>query len=155
MLHLLLKLRYIFLLAVGITFINSIVLVMVGCFRAVEGFIFLAEVIFNHKEGRPAVLLIESLDVFLVAFVFLIFSLGMAKIFIYNNREEKELPSWLNFTKFGELKMLLWETIIVTLVVFSLTKLVKTETIATWDTLIFPLIVLILTIGYWFMKKSH
>jgi len=155
MLHQLLKLRYVFLLAVGVTFVNSIILIVLGCVRAFEGIILFGQVTFNHTEGRPGVLILESLDLFLVAFVFMIFSLGMAKIFIFNNREEKDLPSWLNFTQFVELKMLLWETVIVTLVVYSLTNLIKMETALTWDALIFPLIVLILTIGYWLMKKSH
>jgi uncharacterized membrane protein YqhA len=105
------------------------------------------------EEHRPGMYLLKGLELFLVSMVFMIFSLAILRLFIAYGDGDEHLPPWLKIHNFKELKLLLWETIIVTLVVFSLTKMASIESL-TWTALILPGIILMLTVGLFLMKKS-
>jgi predicted membrane channel-forming protein YqfA (hemolysin III family) len=64
------------------------------------------------------------------------------------------LPPWLKIDSFKELKILLWETIIVTMVVFTLTQIASLKNTLTLDVLILPGTVFILSISLYFVKKE-
>jgi uncharacterized membrane protein YqhA len=105
---------------------------------------------------RPGVYLLEGLDLFLVSMVFLIFALGIIRIFThYNTTEDENLPRWLRIKDFKELKVLLWETILVTLVVFTFTRIISNKEVLQWNTLIIPSVVLILMLSLFLMKRSE
>ena len=78
------------------------------------------------EEHKPGLQILKGLDLFLVSIVFMILGLGILKIFVFSHMPFTDLPDWLNIKNFKELKILLWETILVTLVVFSLTGFVST-----------------------------
>jgi uncharacterized membrane protein YqhA len=148
-----LRLRYIVLLGVIFTFLNSVFFIIAGVVESVHGYV----VYFKHgisEEHRPGLYLLNSLDMFLVAIVFMIFALGIMKIFTHYHVPEEDLPGWLKIKNFKELKVLLWETILVTMVVFSLTRLIKIQGKFTWDQLILPCIILILTVSLYLVKKE-
>jgi uncharacterized membrane protein YqhA len=126
MLTKLLGLRYLYVVAVVFTLINSLVL--------------------------P---LLESLDWFLVALVFLVFSLGIAKIFIGYDGSHDALPSWLRIHDFKELKILLWESILVTLVVWCMSAVARSRDALTWEALVLPAIVLVLAVGLYLMRGKE
>ena len=71
-----------------------------------------------HTESHPGLSILESLDVFLVALVFLIFALGIAKLFLPEPSEKGglRLPNWMQIQNFTQLKLLLWEAVLTTLV---------------------------------------
>src|SRR5262245_18642994 len=114
MLTKLLSLRYAYVIAVIITLINSILFLFVGVRYSFEGWSNLYRQIQGENIPNARMPLLESLDWFLVALVFLIFSLGMAKIFIGYEGRDEDLPEWLRIGNFKELKVLLWEAIMVT-----------------------------------------
>jgi uncharacterized membrane protein YqhA len=66
-----------------------------------------------------------------------------------------DLPDWLNIKNFKELKILLWETILVTLVVFSLTGLVSGKDTLTWNVLILPAVIFVLSLSLFLMKRGE
>ena len=147
-----LNVRYVFLIAVIFTFINSIFFIVGGAIECIHGY----NLFFKHgmsEEYRPGMYLLKGLEMFLVSMVFMIFSLAILKLFIAYGEGDEHLPGWLKIHNFKELKLLLWETIIVTLVVFSLTKMASIEAL-TWNALILPGIILMLTGGLFLMKKS-
>jgi uncharacterized membrane protein YqhA len=99
--------------------------------------------------------LLESLDSFLAALVFLIFGLGIVKIFIAHDRVIEGLPSWLQIHSFRELKILLWESILITIVVMSMGTVARQLQSPTWDVLVLPAVVLVLAFGLFLMRMRE
>jgi uncharacterized membrane protein YqhA len=152
----LLSLRYLYAIAVAFTLINSAVFLLVGARYSIEGWSNLYRRFFLGEDVPNARLpLLESLDWFLVALVFLIFSLGIAKIFIGYAGTNEDLPEWLRIDSFKELKVLLWETILVTLVVWSISTIARRLETLGWDALVLPVVVFVLAAGLYLMRGKE
>ena len=153
MINKILRFRYVFLIAVVFTLLNSLFFLCAGVIESVHGYKLFLEHGLNGEE-RPGVFLLQGLDLFLVSMVFLIFGLGILSIFINYHNVDENLPDWMKIGNFKGLKILLWETVLVTLVVFSFTKIITTKEALKWDALIFPLVILVLTLGLFLLKRS-
>jgi uncharacterized membrane protein YqhA len=155
MLTQLLQLRYVYAIAVIFTLINSVLCLAAGIRESVEGY----RVIFQYLSGEeivgPKLLLLESLDSFLAALVFLIFGLGIVKIFIAPDRMIEGLPGWLQIHSFVELKILLWESILVTLVVMTMGTVARRLDSLSWDVLVLPAVVLVMAVGLYLMRSGE
>ena len=156
-----LRIRYIYIIAVIFTFLNSIFFLMTGVIESLHGF----KIFFKKlRTGEPILIgiyFMESLDRFLVSFVFMIFSLGIYKLFFVSGEKTDPLPAWLHIETFKDLKILLWETILVMLVVFTVSLVVNTTATKgpvtsslDWNALILPAIILILSVSLYFMQKK-
>lgn len=157
MFHKFLQAKYILAIAVVFLLLNALVFVIAGSVQSIHGYIEFIEFGFSPGEGkRPGIHLLEGLDMFMVAMVFLIFGLGIARLFIFDKMDNSQVPSWLNVHDIKGLKVLLWETILVTLVILCVTNLIKSP-MKSWEVLIFPLVILILTIALYLMrgKEEH
>jgi len=154
MINKILRFRYVFLIAVVFTLLNSLFFLCVGVMESVHGYAIFLEHGINGEE-RPGVFLLHGLDLFLVSMVFLIFGLGILSIFINYHKVDENLPDWLKIENFKGLKILLWETVLVTLVVFSFTGIISSKESLQWSSLILPGIILILTTGLFLMKRSQ
>ena len=109
------------------------------------------------SEAKPGVYILEAVDVFLMALVFLIFAIAIIKLFVpdaHNIMIVKNLK-WLRVRNFTELKMLLWEAVTVTLVVFFLTSYIHDADHVSWKAIILPCAILLLSISYFIMKKTE
>ncbi len=155
MLKTLIKFRYLFVVAGIITLLNALVILSIGVYKAVEGYIAAFEMVSHHTTERPGIMIVESLDLFLISFVFMTFGLGIINITLNKTEKTNDLNEMLSLKQFRELKLLLWETILITLVVFCLTQIVKHEMNLTWIDMAIPGVVFILSVSYWFVKKSH
>ena len=114
----LLSIRYIILAAVGILFLNSIFFIVGGTVFSVKGYIeFIQNGFIPSETYNPGLYILKGLDAFMLAIIFIIFGLGIARLFLFNNASEDQIPSWLRFNEMKGLKVLLWETILVTLVI--------------------------------------
>jgi uncharacterized membrane protein YqhA len=89
--------------------------------------------------------------------VFLVLALGIGKLFFVGPKaaETMDLPSWLRVDNIAQLKVLLWETILVTLVITSLSELSaglfeKVQVTA----LVTPTAILLLSIALFLVKKA-
>jgi uncharacterized membrane protein YqhA len=151
MINKLLRLRFIYMIAVVVTFINSLVFLYLGVRAAYHG---LHKILENDFEGFPGLLFLESLDMFMVALVFLIFSLGVMRIFTHYDVNNDSLPAWLRISSFKELKVLLWETILMTLAIASVSSFARRQNALTWDVMIIPAMVLVLSLGLYLMRKE-
>lgn len=148
----LLQLRFVFLIAVIVTLINSFFFLYLGLRHAYHGY----EIVFGAvQEKNPGLAFVESIDMFMIAFVFLIFSLGIMRIFTHYHVSDENLPNWLRINSFKELKVLLWETILMTLVILSLSLLVRNLSNLTWDILIVPSMTFILAISLYAMQRTN
>lgn len=139
------------------TFLNSFVFIIFGVYRSIKGYYGLIEQLINNNVQTPGVILAESLDSFLIAIVFIIFSLGMYKLFILNGNDNgrSRLPEWLEINNLSDLKFLLWETFIITLIILTMTTIIESMPHLGWNALILPAIILILSIGIFVVKKSN
>lgn len=151
MLQRLLPLRFIFLIAVAVTFLNSLAFLFIGVRSAYHGYISLMD---HNLDGRPGMLFLESLDMFMVSLVFLVFGFGMVRIFTHYDTNDENLPGWLRIKDFKELKILVWETILVTLVVVSVSVVIRRLNNLGWEVLILPGMILLLSISLFVMKRE-
>ena len=148
MLKSLLKLRYLYIVVVVFNAINSVAYLAVGVYKSIHGYIAIFESMSHHDEwGNPGIHLAEALDAFLISIIFLIFAFGVYKIFLSDNTKESNLPKWLDIKSLSDLKLLLWEGIVVSLLVFTLTVIFTDIDNPSWDMLILPAIVFLLTVG--------
>ena len=155
MLKQILKLRYIYLVVVFFNVVNSFAFLVLGVFKSIKGYQAIIESLSGNGEwSNPGVLLAESLDTFLVSFVFLIFAFGIWKIFIRDNTKESDLPKWLDIKTLKDLKLLLWEAIVITLLVFTVTIIIENIEVLSWNLLILPAVVFILTLGLVILRMN-
>jgi len=148
----LLGIRYIIILAVCILLVNSVFFIVGGTIMSVQGY---TEYIQNgfvpSATYQPGLLVLKGLDAFMLAIIFMIFGLGIARLFLFNNAPDDQIPSWLRFHEMKGLKVLLWETILVTLVIYCL-QILLTHKEMVLELLILPVAILLLTIALFFMR---
>jgi uncharacterized membrane protein YqhA len=154
MLNNILRFRYIFLITVFFSFLNSIFFLIGGAMKCLKGYKIFLQNGFS-VEGHPGLYLLEGLDFFLVSMVFLIFGLGVLNIFISYHKVDENLPDWLKIGSFMGLKILLWETVLVTLVVYSFTVVIAKIDALQWNILVLPGVILILTIAIVLLKRTE
>lgn len=143
------------LLVVFITFTNALVFFGLGIYHSVLAYI---DIVHGHWEKHPGVVHVESLDRFLFGFVFIIFSVGLSRLFLADTifLRNYELP-WLKITEFHQLKSLLVSAILVALfVAWAPTAVtISQQQVFDWTTLIFPACILILAVSAKFIKDSY
>jgi uncharacterized membrane protein YqhA len=110
----------------------------------------------HEQMARPGLELLHSLDFLFVSMVLIVLALGIAKLFLISPTEVEiaTLPKWLQIDEISELKVLLWETILTTMLILALSDL--TEGLfapLTWTVLLTPIAILLLATSLFFMKK--
>jgi uncharacterized membrane protein YqhA len=156
MLQRLIKVRFLFLLGFIFVLTNSVLLLFISALKSIEGYRILLEHGIGHSvEGRPGVPILESLDLLLISIVFFILAFGILRIFILKDENDENVPKWLRIHSFMELKALLWETVLLTLVVFCFTKIVSGQEPISVNTLILPGAIVLLALGLLIVRKAH
>jgi uncharacterized membrane protein YqhA len=104
-----------------------------------------------------AIGLLKVLDVFLFSIVFFVFSFGILVLF---NRQEnvlpENLPKWLRIEDFIQLKAILWEAVLTTLVISFLANYVARNFAGLeqgLDSLILPAAILMISISLHILKR--
>lgn len=109
--------------------------------------------------GYMAIGLLHSVDLFLIAIVFMVLALGILLLFSDGgNAFTATLPQWLHIRSFMHLKVILWEAILTTLVVSYLAGLAEKKILgqpSTINTLFLPGGVLIIALSLYLLKKSE
>jgi uncharacterized membrane protein YqhA len=138
---------------VSIVLLHSLFFVSIAVYQSIHAYILLAQ---GKLEARPGVHIAESLDGFMLALFFIMFSLGIAKLFLpsANFLGKYNLP-WLKIENFSQLKLLMWEVLLTTIFVFFVTKLLMSENELSWNLLIFPASILMLAVAYKLLKDEH
>jgi uncharacterized membrane protein YqhA len=123
--------------------------------------------VFSHFEAAEGedisqlmiIGLLHAIDLFLIAIVFFVLSIGMMVLFVDPDTTlPLKLPEWLRVKNFVELKIILWEAILTTLVVYYIAglaeKKIKGVEITT-QSLIVPAAVLLIALSLFFVKKEE
>ncbi len=104
---------------------------------------------------RPMLPALEAVDMFFMALAFFIVAIGLVQLFV------GDLPwlrtdhlTWLRIESFGQLKLLLWDTFLVTIMVLFVTRLISAHEL-NWDLLVLPAAILMLTISSFLLKSKH
>ena len=153
----LLRIRYVVLLAILTMFINSVFLIIGGTILSVKGYMeFIQNGFIPSETYKPGIYIMKGLDGFMLAIIFIIFGLGIARLFLFNRISDEEIPSWLRFQDMKGLKVLLWETILVTLVIYCLQVLLTYKQLSL-ELLIIPGAILLLALALFFVrwKEKH
>ncbi len=130
--------------------------VVVGIFSGEKHFVKYSEL---STSEPPSLMLLEAVDSFLLSFVFFIFSFGLYKIFFLTdvNYPKDKLPRWLQMESIFELKALLWQSVLTTMVIIFLNNAVITmsHNEMSWQFLMLPSSILIISIALYFLKLAE
>ena len=139
------------------TFFISLVFLALGVYETLEGVIGIFQGLVN-SEARPGLLLFQALDLFLIGFLFLIFSLGFAQLFFPRPSRvislvESISPSWLQIENFTQLKFIMWDTVLTTLVVVFVGDIFRATGTYDWTFITIPCAILLISLGKYLIKK--
>lgn len=139
-------------------FAAGIVLAVVGAVDFVKVFFLIGSDISNLR-ALMAIGLLHAIDAFLIAIVFFVLALGI--LILFHDPEAAlpiKLPRWLHVHNFMELKGILWEAILTTLVVSYLTRLAE-RTIEgkdiTFYSLVIPGGIFLIALSLFFLKRAE
>lgn len=139
-------------------FTGGIVTTGLAVYEFIHAFLFVTE----EEKFNPGVMtvrILQATDLFIVALVFLIFSLGLYVLFMdkYRPRLDQMLPEWMRVKNFTQLKVVLWETILTTLVIHYLGTLaemkLKGEALGPAH-LILPGAIFLIALSLYLLKKE-
>ena len=134
-------------------FLNGILIIVIGIYKSVHAYSLVAQ---GRIEEKPGIHIAESLDSFLVAIFFMIFSIGISKLFLPKSNlfSGYDLP-WLKIENFSHLKYILWEVLLTSLFVFFITGVVVDRGQLQWTHLILPASIVMLAVAYKLFKEEH
>ncbi len=156
MFEVLLKIRYVALVIVVLSLADAVAYLVLGARIAVHAYAAVLDPA-SSSEARPGLELLHSLDFLFVSLVLLVLGLGIAKLFLLapDSKHHAGLPVWLRIESIGELKVLLWETILTTLLIAGLSELISgLFTRLDWAALLTPAAILTLALSLFFIKKA-
>ena len=154
--------KILFKIIVGVPVISSmfiaLVFIGVGVQSASIGTygVFMGEL---RTETTPGLKLIESLDLFLIGFLFLIFSIGFSQLFfpkpsIFMRVIDTITPEWLKVKSFTELKLILWDTLLTTLVIKFVSDAFIADGVYNWQLTIIPIGIFLISLSRYLIKKD-
>jgi len=111
-------------------------------------------IILDKHEGVAGGSIISSVDTFLFAIVILVLGGGIFKLFVGNENTFKNNMVFAKLQSFKDLKVLLWETILMTLTIWcALDFLLKPENLD-YKQLIIPATIVLLALALKLIKKE-
>jgi uncharacterized membrane protein YqhA len=137
--------------------LHAVAFVALGIIRGYQGY----RLIFHGPpwsgDDAPGVFIAKSIDAFLLALVFFVFSIGVLELFATQQESSglERIPAWMRVKSLSDLKFLIWEAILAALVVASVEALVVSSHDIQWTALIVPIALLILAAGLYLAKKAH
>jgi uncharacterized membrane protein YqhA len=134
------------------SFLNVLAMLAINVSNAIHVYVNL----FHPSTERPGVEVMEIVDGMLLVLLLLIMNVGFLKLFLPQSKLSKmiDLP-WLKMNSFSQLKHLLIETILTTLVVIFAATVVKEQGRLQWIDIIIPLSVLLLALTVKFVKDDN
>ncbi|MBL8003443.1 MAG: YqhA family protein [Flavobacteriales bacterium] len=131
--------------------IDALVLVFRGLWMTYEAY---HDLLTRPDVERPLLPALEAVDVFFMAIALFIVAVGLVQLFIGDLPFLKDVSfAWMRVESYTQLKLLLWDTFLVTLLVLFLTRIFAARTMG-WDVLILPGAILMLTVSSFLLKKG-
>lgn len=144
------KIKYLALLVSTLLMISGILAIVIGAIRLVESVLQLLGI----HEGKPGIHLIESVDTLLFSLVILVLAGGIFKLFVGNEHTFKESAIFSKLNSFMDLKVLLWETLLLTLTVWCALSFFVDPDSLHYEQLILPVSILLLALALKFIKTE-
>jgi len=144
------KIKYLALLVSTLLMICGILAIVIGAIRLVESVLQLLGI----HEGKPGIHLIESVDTLLFSLVILVLAGGIFKLFVGNEHTFKESAIFSKLNSFMDLKVLLWETLLLTLTVWCALSFFVDPDSLHYEQLILPVSILLLALALKFIKTE-
>ena len=155
MLRFFFRIRYVIVLAVIAALLGALLLIVSGSWHTIEAYVTLFAPGHSEPGASPTqvamVLVIESVDKFLLALALLYVAYSIYFLFIHDEAYERHwgeirMPEWLRVESLGEMKRVLLEVILVLLAVYVL-ELVFVEGVElAWTIMIIPATMLVIAI---------
>ena len=156
MVGLILKLRWAAVVIALFSAFHAMAFVAIGVVRGIIGYSLIIQGPPWDGDRAPGIQLARSVDAFLLAMVFFVFSIGVLALFLSDRRNSglESVPEWMRVRNLSELKFLIWEAILVALVVASVESFVAAGHELTWSALILPTGTLILALGLFLARRA-
>ena len=153
----LLRIRYLAAAVALIFALHAVGFLALGVLRAVQAYRLFLEPESLGPEARPGVHIAESVDALLFSLVLLVFALGTASLFLTagDKDDKSDLPPMMRVKSLTELKLLLWEAILATLVVAAASAIIAALPDLAWKHLVLPTAILVLSISYFLLKRTE
>jgi len=114
----------------------------------------------HYMTTATAIGILEGVDTMLVAIVLFIFSYGLLVVFFASKEEllvELDIPNWLRMRSFHDLKIVLWEAVLTTLVIgflIAIAQLELEDKEAGIEILFMPVAIALIAISLYLLKKD-
>ncbi len=143
------QLKYFAIIISIFTLFCGVMAIVIGTIRLVESVLILTGI----REGMAGIYLIEAVDTYLFSLVILVLGGGIFKLFVGNEHTFKDSAIFSKINDFMHLKVLLWETTLLTLTVWcALSFFVDPENLH-YEQLILPVSILLLALALKFVKN--
>ena len=122
-------------------------------YKGVE--IILSGDVFTTAHSGAGVYFLQAMDLILGTIVTMVLMIGIMSLFeIIPKGKIEFLPEWIHVTDFKHLKVLLWETILLAMVVFFFGEMFNAHGKYEWTMLALPASILLLSVGVYFVRKK-
>ena len=157
MIGLILRLRWLAAVVAFFAALHAVAFIAIGVVRGTVAYRLIFEGPPWDGERSPGFHLARSTDAFLLAMVFVVFSIGVCTLYLArrNDPAVEAIPAWMRVKSLTELKFLLWEAILMALVVASVEAFVAAGHDPGWTTLILPIAILLLAVGLFFARRAE
>jgi len=145
------QVKYLALIVSIFLMLNGILAIVLGVKHLWETLL----ILFGYHDESAGSSIITSIDTFLFALVILILAGGIFKLFVGNENTFKESAVFSKLNNFKDLKVLLWETILLTLTVWCALGFLIDPDKLRYEQLILPLTILLLALALNFIKKGE
>ena len=143
-------LKYFALIISLMIMLSGFVAVVIGTMRLFKS---IMELIGLYEgDGRPGVHLIEAVDTYLFSLVILVLGGGIFKLFVGNEDTFKGSVVFSKIKTFMDLKVLLWETLLLTLTVWCALGFFSHPGALRYEQLILPVSIVLLALALKLMK---
>lgn len=148
------RLKFLALIISILIVISGLCALFLGLFRMYEGTTETLK-LFEGHEGTPGVYFIEAIDTLLFSLVILVMGGGIFKLFVGDKNTFKDSVVFSKIHSFMDLKILLWEALLLTLTVWCSLNFFAHPQDLKYELLILPTTILLLAIALKFMKSSQ
>jgi uncharacterized membrane protein YqhA len=157
MIRSLLKIRYLAAVVALVFALHAVGFLVLGVLRAFDAYRLFLEPERAANDARPGIHIAESVDALLLSLVLLVLAVGTATLFLSTADPDGKgnVPEWMQVKSLTELKLLLWEAILATLVVAAAGGIIAALPHFEWKHLVLPIAILVLSVSYFLLKRTE
>jgi hypothetical protein len=154
--------KFIFKILIAIPVLSSLVIsvafIIGGVMQGAKGVIGVVRGQIKTEE-YPGLKLFEALESFIFSLLFIIFALGFSKLFMPKSKLsdalEGVMPDWLRKVNFQQLKLILWETLLTTMLAMFIGILLENTENLSWQMTIYPISIALISIAIYLIRMSE